>query len=115
MAAFNPPVKPSAAWRGAFGETMRTLREAAGFKSQESLGRAVGYKDRNSINRIEAGNGIPDEHLIAYARALGIDPADLLRLLMRHFTPVRYAIQCPEYADHDTDFHRECRGDFRPS
>lgn len=57
---------------------IRNLRELAGF-SQEELARKVGYKDRTSIAKIEAGKiDIPQSKIIAFAKALGVTPVALM-------------------------------------
>lgn len=59
-------------------ETIRRLREQLGL-SQEELAQRVGYKDRSSIAKIEAGLvDLSASKLSAFASALGVTTAALL-------------------------------------
>ena len=59
-------------------ENIKRLRENLGL-SQESLAAKVGYKDRSSIAKIEAGLvDLPTSKIAAFASALGVSPAQLM-------------------------------------
>lgn len=59
-------------------EMIKTLREQRGL-SQESLALKVGYKDRSSIAKVEAGLvDLSQSKIAAFADALGVSPANLL-------------------------------------
>ena len=60
------------------GEKVKMLREAQNM-TQEELARAVGYKTRSSITKIETGEADPTQKkLMKLAAALGVSPAELL-------------------------------------
>lgn len=59
------------------GENISTLRKKLGM-TQEELAKAVGYKSRSAINKIELGiNDVPRGKLKAFSEALGTSPAEL--------------------------------------
>lgn len=59
-------------------ENIKALREQQGL-SQEALAERVGYKDRSSIAKIEAGLvDLPQSKIAAFAKALGVTPAYLM-------------------------------------
>lgn len=59
-------------------ENIKILREQKGL-SQEALAEKVGYKDRSSIAKIEAGLvDLPQSKIAAFARALNVTPAQLM-------------------------------------
>lgn len=61
-------------------ENIKRLREALGL-SQEALAAKVGYRDRSSIAKIEAGRvDLPTSKIAAFAAALGVSPAQLMGL-----------------------------------
>lgn len=60
------------------GERIRIRREELGM-SQEELAKAIGYKSRSSINKIEIdGRGLPQGKVVAIAKALHVTPAYLM-------------------------------------
>jgi len=60
------------------GEKVKMLREAQNM-TQEELAKAVGYKTRSSITKIETGEADPTQKkLMKLAAALGVSPAELL-------------------------------------
>lgn len=59
-------------------DRIRQLRIAAGM-SQDDLARAMGYKDRSMITKIESGSvDISQKKIIAFARVLNTTPAYLM-------------------------------------
>ena len=59
-------------------ENIKCLREKRGF-SQEELATMVGYKDRSSIAKVEAGLvDLSQSKIAAFADALGVTPAQLM-------------------------------------
>lgn len=59
-------------------ENIKKLRIERGL-SQEELARRTGYTDRSSIAKIENGKvDLTNSKIAEFARALGIDPADLM-------------------------------------
>lgn len=59
-------------------ENIKKLREARGL-SQTDLACKVGYKDRSSIAKIEAGDiNLTQSKIAAFADALGVTPAELM-------------------------------------
>lgn len=60
------------------GKLIKNRREELGL-SQTDLALSLGYKDRSAICRIESGeNDIPRKRVPAFARALQLQPADLI-------------------------------------
>jgi len=60
------------------GDRIKARREELGM-SQEELARAVGYKSRSSINKMEIdGRGLPQKKIRALAMALRVTPAYLM-------------------------------------
>lgn len=60
------------------GDRIRAKREELNM-SQDELARAVGYKSRSSINKIEVdGRGLPQDKIVAIARVLHVTPAYLM-------------------------------------
>lgn len=60
------------------GDRIRARREELKM-SQDELARAIGYKSRSSINKIELdGRGLPQDKIIQLARALRVTPAYLM-------------------------------------
>lgn len=60
------------------GERIRIRREELGM-SQEELAKAIGYKSRSSINKIEVdGRGLPQNKVVIIAKALHVTPAYLM-------------------------------------
>ena len=59
-------------------ENIKALREVQGL-SQEALAEKIGYKDRSSIAKIEAGLvDLPQSKIAAFAKALNVTPAYLM-------------------------------------
>lgn len=57
---------------------IKSLREQLGL-SQEELAHKVGYKDRTSIAKIEAGKiDLPQSKIVAFAEALNTTPVKLM-------------------------------------
>ena len=60
------------------GNKIKEARQALGI-SQTELAERLGYKDRSTIAKIEAGvNDVSQKKLAAIAEALGVQPVDLL-------------------------------------
>lgn len=60
------------------GDRIRARREELGM-TQDELARAIGYKSRSSINKIEIdGRGLPQKKVADIARALRVSPAYLM-------------------------------------
>lgn len=107
------------------GEIIRTLREKQGL-SQERLALALGYKDRSSIAKIEAGKvDLPQSKLEALGRLfrvsvhylLGI-PEELQPMPNMHQVPVLGTIACgapilaQEHIEGYTPIPEEIHADF---
>ena len=59
-------------------KNIKRIRELKGI-SQDELARAVGFKSRSSINKIEQGvNDITQSKLVAIANALSVSPGELM-------------------------------------
>lgn len=62
-----------------FGKNLKRLRTEKGL-SQEELARALGFKNRSSINKIEIGrSNIPTDKIKKTAEVLGVSPLDLFQ------------------------------------
>ena len=59
-------------------ENIKMLREQKGL-SQTELAHRVGYKDKSSVSKIEAGVvDLPQSRIAAFAKVLGVSPAELM-------------------------------------
>lgn len=82
-------------------EVIKQLREQRGM-SQDALAEKVGYKDRSSIAKVEAGLvDLSQSKIAAFAKALGVSPAILIGVgedsvlgskddLPSNLTPIRF-------------------------
>lgn len=74
------------------GHWLKGLREATGL-SQRQFAAKVGVDYYTFISQIEAGRGrIPPDRYEAWADALGVNPANFVRELMRYYDPHTYRI-----------------------
>ena len=74
------------------GAWLKQLRENAGL-SQRELAAKLGIEYYTFISQMEIGRvRVPPDQYRAMAAALGIDPAVLVRELMRFYDPITYAI-----------------------
>lgn len=74
------------------GRFLKELREARGL-SQRQLANLVGAEYYTFISQLETGRGrIPPDRYRAWAKALAVDPKDLVQSLMRFYDPMTYEI-----------------------
>lgn len=74
------------------GRYLRELREARGL-SQRQLAKLLNLDFYTFVSQIETGRGrIPPDSYRIWAEALGIDPRELVRNLMRYYDPVTFDI-----------------------
>ena len=74
------------------GRYLRELREARGL-SQRQLALLLNLDFYTFVSQIETGRGrIPPDSYRIWAGALGIEPHELVRNLMRYYDPVTYEI-----------------------
>jgi transcriptional regulator with XRE-family HTH domain len=74
------------------GAWLKQMREERGL-SQRQFAAKVGVDYYTFISQIEAGRGrIPPDRYEAWADALGVDPANFVRELMRYYDPHTYRI-----------------------
>jgi transcriptional regulator with XRE-family HTH domain len=60
-------------------------------KSQVQIAREVGYDRPNLISMIKSGQTkLPVQKIGAFARALGVDPAFMFRLVMSEYSPATW-------------------------
>jgi len=79
--------------RTAGGAWLKSLREQAGL-SQRELADKVGVTYYSFVSQLENGRGrLPPDRYEAWAKALGMDPRDFTRGLMRFYDPVTYRIK----------------------
>ena len=78
--------------RRSAGLWLRELREARGL-SQRQLANLVGAEYYTFISQLETGRGrIPPDRYRDWASALGVEPAEFVRRLMRYYDPVTFGI-----------------------
>lgn len=78
------------------GVWLKGLRERAKL-SQRGLAERVGADYYTFISQLENGRGrIPPDRYQAWAEALGLEPRQFVRDLMRFYDPVTHAILFPE-------------------
>lgn len=69
------------------GRWLKQLRETAGL-TQAELADRVGLRYYTFVSQVESGLGrVPIEIQGAWAEALGVEPADFARELLRHYEP----------------------------
>jgi len=74
------------------GRWLRGLRERQGL-SQRELADLVGVEYYSFVSQLETGRGrVPPERYTTWAYALGMEPAEFVKGLMRYYDPVTYAI-----------------------
>ena len=106
----QPGVDSAQAARRAAGAWLRDLREARGL-SQRQLANLLGIEFYSFIAQIEAGRGrIPPERYEAWALALGADPRDFVRDVLRHYEPMTWRILFGQRSEPDTDARPEDQG-----
>jgi transcriptional regulator with XRE-family HTH domain len=80
--------------RGA-GRWLRDRREAAGL-SQRQLAELVGVEYYTFISQLETGRGrIPPDKFTIWARALGMEPRELVLALLPFYDPITFEILFP--------------------
>ena len=78
--------------RKAAGVWLRELRERRGL-SQRQLAKLVGTEYYTFVSQLETGRGrIPPDRYLDWAKALDVEPREFVRVLMRYYDPVTYAI-----------------------
>ena len=78
--------------RKAAGAWLRELRERRGL-SQRQLAKLVGTEYYTFVSQLETGRGrIPPDRYLDWAKALDVEPREFVRVLMRYYDPVTYAI-----------------------
>ena len=78
--------------RRSAGLWLRELRETRGL-SQRQLANLVGAEYYTFISQLETGRGrIPPDRYLDWASALGVEPAEFVRTLMRYYDPVTFGI-----------------------
>lgn len=80
----------AAALRREAGQWLKERRESAGL-SQRDLSAKIGFEYYTFISQIEAGRGrVPAERYEAYAQALGINPREFTKTMLRYNDTVVY-------------------------
>ncbi|MGD9616782.1 MAG: helix-turn-helix domain-containing protein [Alphaproteobacteria bacterium] len=78
--------------RIAAGQWLRKARLQIG-KTQQEVARLVGFEYYSMITGIEAGRArVPSSRYADYARALGMDPKDFAREMIRYYDPDTWKI-----------------------
>lgn len=78
--------------RRAGGRWLRERREAVGL-SQRQLAERIGVEYVTFISQIESGRGrVPPERYRAWASALGMEPAEFVRNILRYYDPITHEI-----------------------
>lgn len=94
MATTNPLTsRPDAlALRKQAGAYLKSVRERAEL-SQNDLAKRVGLEYYTMVSQIERGQArLPPDRQQAWAEALGIDPQEFVRTLLRYYDPYTWAI-----------------------
>ena len=74
------------------GRWLKGLREKQGL-SQRQLADLVGVEYYTFVSQLEVGRGrIPPDRYEAWAKALGMDPAEFVRHLMQFYDPETYRL-----------------------
>jgi transcriptional regulator with XRE-family HTH domain len=69
------------------GRWLKAAREAAGL-TQAELATKLGLRYYTFVSQVESGVGrLPVEQQGAWAEALGLDPGEFARTLLRHYEP----------------------------
>ena len=69
------------------GRWLQSMRKSAGL-SQIDLANLLGLKYYTFVSQVENGFGrVPSESMEAWARALGVNPADFARQLLAYYDP----------------------------
>jgi transcriptional regulator with XRE-family HTH domain len=82
------------------GRWLKTKREAAGL-TQAELAERVGLRYSTFVSQVESGLGrLPIETQGAWATALGLDPGDFARTLLRFYEPELFRLLFGDDAAH---------------
>jgi len=74
------------------GQWLKELRERRNL-SQRQFASLVGAEHYTFISQLETGRGrIPPDRYRRWADALGVNPAEFVRNLMKYYDPVTYGI-----------------------
>ncbi len=74
------------------GKWLKTAREAAGL-TQAELAARVGLRYYTFVSQVESGLGrVPIETQGAWATAVGVDPGEFARTLLRYYEPELYRL-----------------------
>jgi len=78
--------------RVTLGLWLRSLREEQGL-SQRELADILSLEYYTFISQLENGRGkIPTHRYVEWARALGQNPQDFVRMLLKHYEPMTYRV-----------------------
>lgn len=81
------------------GRWLKTARETAGL-TQAELAEKVGLRYYTFVSQVESGLGrLPIETQGAWAAALGLEPGDFARTLLRYYEPELYRLLFSGAAD----------------
>ncbi|MFZ9502391.1 MAG: helix-turn-helix domain-containing protein [Beijerinckiaceae bacterium] len=74
------------------GAWLKSLREARGL-SQRKLADLIGTDYYTFISQLETGRGrIPPDRYVAWADALGVEPREFVKNVLRFYDPITYEI-----------------------
>jgi transcriptional regulator with XRE-family HTH domain len=74
------------------GRWLKTAREKAGL-TQAELAEQVGLRYYTFVSQVESGLGrLPIETQAAWAKALGLDPSEFAKTLLRYYEPELYRL-----------------------
>lgn len=83
------------------GQWLKAAREAAGL-TQAELAERVGLRYYTFVSQVESGVGrVPIETQGAWAEALGLQPGDFARTLLRYYEPELHRLLFVEGAEHE--------------
>ncbi len=92
------------------GRWLKSKREERGL-SQRQLADRLGLDYYTFISQLETGRGrIPPERYVDWAHALGMEPRQLVRTLMRYYDPITFELLFPEDAERSAEDLHEHKG-----
>ncbi|MDB5455014.1 MAG: HipB-family transcriptional regulator [Caulobacter sp.] len=85
------------------GRWLKATREMAGL-TQAELAEKIGLRYYTFVSQVENGLGrVPIETQAAWAEAIGLDPGDFARILLRYYEPELYRLLFGAVEDDETE------------
>jgi len=78
------------------GRWLGAMREKAGL-TQAQIAEQVGFRYYTFVSQVEGGHGrVPSEHFEGWARALGVDPYEFTKTLLKYYDPDIHRLLFPD-------------------